>query len=228
MILQFLGDSFCVSFGRHKNMGYFNSISSLLQDGSTYLNVILWTCLLKVRIFNVWTTSLGKTGVQQVTCGSLRPSLWSESPKNHTCDPTSQLISSTQDLTFVSFSLLDLGTLFITQHMARANCCESGKKSCGKWLQKWCQVLQACLIFKRSSFQIWKKTYIKKCLVFLPFSEEIHQKLALQVLQDALALRDERFSAPSIPSPKISQGFWVLWSVSCVTYRWHPSQTRMR
>lgn len=75
--------------------------------------------------------------------------------------------------------------------------------TCGKWVPT--MMSSSTSMYDFQTFKSGNKN-IKKCLVFLPFSEEIHQKpLALQVLQDALALRDERFSAPSIPSPKICQ-----------------------
>ena len=157
----------------------------------------------------------------------LCPSLWSESPKISR-DPTSQRISSTQDLTVVSFSLLYLGTLFM-QHMSWANCWFARKKSCGIWLQKWCQVLQACLIFKRPSFPNLEKNIYQKVPRFPTKTQKRFTKNSPS--------KCSKMHWPSVMKGSVHQaflhlkfpkGFGVLWSVSCVTYRWHPSQTRMR
>ena len=157
MILQFLGDSFCVSFGRHKNMGYFNSIFSLLQDGSTYLS--------KRHPLDMLAEG------SHLQCLNHKPRKnWS--PTGHLWEPTSisvvritqkshvwpdvgSRISSTQDLAFVSFSFLDLGTLFINiwhgriaanqQKIHAANGCKTNVKF---YKHVWFSNFQA--------FQIWK------------------------------------------------------------------------
>lgn len=131
-------------------MGYFNSLFSLLQDGSTYLNGHPLDMLAEGSHLQCLNHKPRKNcHVQQVTCWSLRPlTCGQHHPNIDTSNPTGRqrmVIHSGSDLRFIfTFSLLDLG-------MGELLICQK-KKSCGKWLQKWCQVLQACLIFKRSSF----------------------------------------------------------------------------
>lgn len=121
----------------------------------------------------------------------------------------------------------------VHQHMAWANCCESTKNSCGKWLQKWCQVLQACLIFKLPSFPNLEnknidqkvprfptktqKRFTKKKNIRPPSAEKMHWPSVMKgsVHQAFLHL-------------KFAKGFGFSEAFGCVTYRWHPSQTRMR
>ena len=105
---------------------------------------------------------------------------------------------------------LYLGTPFINM----ANCSQSAKSfmvSVAAW--KGCKSVDF-KTFKLSNLK--KKSASNSASVCLRFSEELHQTpLALQVLQDALALRDERFSAPSSPSPKICQGKGFLKRLFC-------------
>lgn len=156
MILQFLGDSFCVSFGRDKTMGYFNSIFSLLQDGSTYLSKRHPLDMLAEGSHLQCLNHKPQKNWSPTGHPWLRPSLWSESPKNwHVWPDVGSRISSTQDLAFVSFSFLDLGTLFINiwhgriaanqQKIHAANGCKSDVKF---YKHVWFSNFQA--------FQIWK------------------------------------------------------------------------